>query len=446
MTRFAPRSVACERPDRGGPGRSADAPSTDKDAPAAPERTLPVLGNAMPDSADPADLPRLPQLYLTHPPRPVSEADWNALVGGSHQHQAGPREGQDAASQEEGQTGDFADGPEGRESHPSGGSGSTRGDAAGERRRPAVLRIAAAVTLVAALALAWRVWNGRHAGPTGSLTLTSRPAGATLLVDGQPRGKTPATFRLPAGPHVVEIHSDGPTRVLGFSLDKDAQISRYFELPAGTAPARLEVNTTPPQAVVTVDGRQRGRSPLVIEDLNPGVHRVRATLDSQSLERTVMMASAARGALNLIFDSADAPLPAGYGLLAVSIPIDVRAVESGTAVGTTQALPWQLKAGRHELDFFNDLLGVRVHESVDIADGLIQGLAIDIPPAVLSVTTAVGAEIFIDGEPRGTAVVKQAVTAGQHDVVARHPVLGERRLLVTVLPGASTDLEVDFSR
>jgi hypothetical protein len=65
----------------------------------------------------------------------------------------------------------------------------------------------------------------------------------------------------------------------------------------------------------------------------------------------------------------------------------------------------------------------------------------------LSVTTSVAAEIAIDGAALGAApVMRHTVTAGQHDLIVRHPVLGERRLLVTVLPGGAVDVHVDLNK
>jgi hypothetical protein len=338
----------------------------------------------------------------------------------------------------------------GTTSHPTGGR-TTASPATATQRAPRSLvgPLAIGVGVVAALLAVW-VWRGSTAAPaagSGSLTLTSRPAGAVFLVDGQPQGTTPSTVSLSAGPHLLEIRSGGPTQLLNLHMLEGGQISRYFDLPVGTAPARLQVKTRPAGALVSVDGRLRGKSPLVVTDLNPGPHRVRASIDTQSLERTMMMESGANGAVTLTFDNPDATPPAGHGFLAVTVPIEVRAFENGKPVGMTRAMPWQLPAGHHELEIVNELLGVRERLPVDILEGRIHGLEIAIPPAALSVTTSVPAEIVIDGAALGAApVVRHPVTAGQHDVIVRHPVLGERRLLVTVLPGAAVDVQVDLKK
>ncbi|MCR9278864.1 MAG: PEGA domain-containing protein [Pseudomonadaceae bacterium] len=44
---------------------------------------------------------------------------------------------------------------------------------------------------------------------TGTVEIVSKPAGATVLVDGQARGTSPLTLTLPAKPHVIQLRLDG---------------------------------------------------------------------------------------------------------------------------------------------------------------------------------------------------------------------------------------------
>lgn len=44
---------------------------------------------------------------------------------------------------------------------------------------------------------------------TGTVEVVSKPAGATVLVDGQARGTSPVTLELPAKPHVIQLRLDG---------------------------------------------------------------------------------------------------------------------------------------------------------------------------------------------------------------------------------------------
>ncbi len=44
---------------------------------------------------------------------------------------------------------------------------------------------------------------------TGTVDVVSKPAGATVLVDGKARGTSPVTLELPAKPHVIQLRLDG---------------------------------------------------------------------------------------------------------------------------------------------------------------------------------------------------------------------------------------------
>jgi len=49
----------------------------------------------------------------------------------------------------------------------------------------------------------------RLAAAIGWVTIDTRPAGADITVDGEPRGRTPATLALPPGSHEVALHRRG---------------------------------------------------------------------------------------------------------------------------------------------------------------------------------------------------------------------------------------------
>src|SRR5207302_10879053 len=80
------------------------------------------------------------------------------------------------------------------------------------RRGRAALLAAAAVLAAAALAGAW--WLSQPAEPElaageGPLQLRSDPPGATVLVDGRPRGRTPMTLGVPPGPQTILLQKEG---------------------------------------------------------------------------------------------------------------------------------------------------------------------------------------------------------------------------------------------
>jgi hypothetical protein len=99
------------------------------------------------------------------------------------------------------------------------------------------------VLLMQAAAIGW--FCSRPApGPApgeGELVVTSRPAGATVVIDGSERGATPLTITLDAGPHVVEVRAgSGEPRVIPLVIRANVQTAQYVELqdPAPPPPGR----------------------------------------------------------------------------------------------------------------------------------------------------------------------------------------------------------------
>ena len=84
---------------------------------------------------------------------------------------------------------------------------------------------------------------------------------------------------------------------------------------------------------------------------------------------------------------------------------------------------------------------------MDVAPGKTATIDLAVPSGLFSISSSASAEIQIDGESAGAApIVNRPLTAGQHDIVARHTELGERRLSVTIAAGTSVSVKVDFRR
>jgi PEGA domain len=109
----------------------------------------------------------------------------------------------------------------------------------------------------------------------GELVVTSRPASARVVVDGEERGVTPITVPLPAGAHVLEVQiGTSEPRVIPLTIRAGVQTSQYIELQGVPVAGGLDVRSEPSGARVTVDGRPRGSAPVSLRDLTPGDHEV----------------------------------------------------------------------------------------------------------------------------------------------------------------------------
>ena len=122
----------------------------------------------------------------------------------------------------------------------------------------------------------------------GRVLVRSTPPGARVFVDGHGGGETPATVRdLARGEHQVRLVRDGYTTVERRIVITASQPSVTLTVPMvrtpPAAPARTEVplaiESKPSGAVVFLDGRQVGTTPLTFPLVRVGAHSVRITLE-----------------------------------------------------------------------------------------------------------------------------------------------------------------------
>ena len=82
---------------------------------------------------------------------------------------------------------------------------------------------------------------------------------------------------------------------------------------------------------------------------------------------------------------------------------------------------------------------------MDVAAGQVHSVRPDWPKGTLAVNALPWAEVSIDGERVGeTPIGSVSVPIGTHDIVFRHPDLGERRTTATVTTGAATRVSMDM--
>jgi hypothetical protein len=119
-----------------------------------------------------------------------------------------------------------------------------------------------------------------------TLFVSSTPAGATILVDGERVGVTPAVvdLRLGDGAHTLKLAvPNGPDGQLKFSLKKDERFKVVNEnlLHAG----KVVVETRPPGARILMDATEVGTSPLTLEKVSTsGTHVLEARLEGYTTQ------------------------------------------------------------------------------------------------------------------------------------------------------------------
>jgi len=311
------------------------------------------------------------------------------------------------------------------------------------------------------LAGAWFAWQAWAVTPTraerpnpavaavaqGTAVFNSVPEGASIAIDGKPRGVTPLRVSLPVGAHTVEITSGAVSRQLPITIEAGSVVSQYVEL--ATAPVtvggRLEIGSDPPGAQVMLDGIPKGTTPVVVADVPPGQHRVTVSAGDNTINRTV---NVTRGTTaTLVVSTAPSAATAAGGWLTVQTPIDMEILQDGRILGSTRMERVMLPVGSHRIQFANAGLEVSVDRTVQIAAGKTVNLTIALPTGRLSVNAVPWADVSLDGVAVGTTPLGElTVPIGQHELTFRHPQLGERRQSVTVKAQTPTRIGIDLRK
>ena len=209
--------------------------------------------------------------------------------------------------------------------------------------------------------------RARAASERGFLRITSTPPGARVRIDGSPwRERTPT---------IVESDADHD-RVVSVTLDDyapqtlrtraRARTTTDVEVTLVRLAGRLVVRSHPDGAAVSIDGRQRGRAPLTIEDLPRASLRVRLSLEGHAPYETTAPLDAQSEA------RIDATLArrVAIGTLDVSSTPWARVSIGGRIVAeSTPAIGLRLPAGDHTVTLTNPRLALTAQRRVTIREG-----------------------------------------------------------------------------
>jgi hypothetical protein len=224
----------------------------------------------------------------------------------------------------------------------------------------------------------------------GSLTVTSRPTGAEVFVDGALRATTPATILVNAGKHDLEVRKSGTSERLAFVMTPRGEVVQNVEL---KPPPSSRTSTGTPGAV------------------------------------SVTVAT---------------PAPPAAGWISVVMGVEVQLFERGTLIGRSRTGRIRLAPGRHDLDVVIEALGVRMRKVVNVVAGRTTPLTLDLPQP-LDTNAATPGEKEIDAgaaTPGGTELGTNAAALGgppptdssrrREDLTARAVIYTERD--VDVIP------------
>lgn len=135
------------------------------------------------------------------------------------------------------------------------------------------------------------------------------------------------------------------------------------------------------------------------------------------------------------------------GGLRLSSPIELTVLDGDRVIGSTAEGPIFAPAGRRELEFVNSAIGYRSRQMVEVRAGQIVPFTVAVPNGTLNINALPWAAVFIDGNSVGeTPLGNLSMVPGEHEIIFRHPQLGERREKVIVRPGAETRVAVNLQK
>jgi hypothetical protein len=282
-----------------------------------------------------------------------------------------------------------------------------------------------------------------------SLTIETVPSGLEVSIDGANRGRTPLMLTLPPRDYEAVVGSGNDRRIVKATLAAGAAMVQRLELsasPVATAATHgtLRVETIPSALAIKVDGTERGVSPLTLQNVTPGQHDVVLASGRESLRRTVTV----RGGetLSLLLTGVGQP-SVSAGWVSVEAPVALQIREEGRLLGSTESDRLLMAAGNHTLDFVDAELGVSQRLTVTVTPGKISAVRVKVPNGTLSLNAQPWAQVWVDGARVGETPIGNLVRPiGRHEVVFRHPELGERRETVMVTTLKPARLGVDLRR
>ena len=306
------------------------------------------------------------------------------------------------------------------------------------------------VILFSATTAAVAVWEyqRRTAVPaTGSVTIQTTPPGREVFVDGRSLGLTPVTVALAPASYAFQVGSGAERRDLAVDVSAGSSVLQHLELAAAPATpvattGALHVQTEPSGQTITVDGVERGQSPITVNDLSEGDHTVVARGTAGTVRRSVAVKAGA--AVSLVF-SPTAPVTPAPGWLSVQSETRLELRENGKLIGTTETEQLMLSAGTHDIELVNEAVGYRSSRQVEVSPGKTTTVSVELPFGTININAQPWADVWIGGERIGeTPIANLSRRVGSYEIVFRHPQLGERRENVVVTLRQPVRLGVDM--
>jgi len=134
------------------------------------------------------------------------------------------------------------------------------------------------------------------------------------------------------------------------------------------------------------------------------------------------------------------------GTLFVKAPFEMQIFEGETLLGLTGSR-LELAPGPHSLEIVSETLSFRSPTTVEIVAGKNTRVPVVLPKGTANLNATPWAEVWVDGEKVGeTPLGNLALTIGPHEIVFKHPELGEQAHAAIVTAAAPLRLSVNLTK
>lgn len=278
---------------------------------------------------------------------------------------------------------------------------------------------------------------------TGTVSVTSAPEGAEVIIDGESRGATPLRLTLAPGDYTLELRRGSISRVLPLTVAANATSEPFVDMtPSLAGSGRVQITSDPAGADVTINGSSRGKTPLVLAAVPEGRLQITLSDGAMTVNRTVDVIAGRSVAVSATMSRA----ASANGWFTVNSPLEMQISAGGRVLGSTNeriAMP----VGTYELELSSPSFGFKTNATVRVAGAQTIDVPVQVPNGRLSVNAVPWAEVWLDGRSLGQTPLGQvAVPIGEHELVWRHPQHGERKQSVRVTTDGITRAGVDFTR
>ncbi len=264
-----------------------------------------------------------------------------------------------------------------------------------------------------------------QAKPVGSVLVAGDIPGAPIYIDGDPQGVTPSVVdNLAEGAHILEIRPPDAEvfrQEIQVIAGKRITVNPKLQTKASKG-GSLRIVANVSGAMIRVDGQDVGQAPANLDDLQPGEHIIEAsasgyaplqetveveagkqkvlslTLERGAAERSIVVNTDAEGAIVFVDGDKKGPPPVvvnnaedGVHAILVRAP-GYDAFKTTCEIGGSGANPCRIDAKLEPT-------GAPVRISGNVS----------------------GAEVLVDGEPRGTLPWEGKIAVGQHQLEVRAP-------------------------